>query len=130
MKIRLGAVLATALLAACANAAGSLGPPPMWTDAPAVHVLGNQLVDTAGRVVRLRGVNRSGTEYACAQGWGVFDGPSDSASGQAIVAWEANAGRVPLNETCRLAINSVAPANSGANYARAISDYLALLNPR
>jgi len=128
MKIRLGAVLATALLAACANAAGSLGPPPMWTDAPAVHVLGNQLVDTAGRVVRLRGVNRSGTEYACAQGWGFFDGPSDSASVQAIVAWKANAVRVPLNETCWLAINGVAPAYSGANYARAISDYVALLN--
>src|SRR5713226_2760684 len=128
MKIPHGAVLATGLLAACANAAGSLGPPPVWTDAPAVHVHGNQLVDTAGRVVRLKGVNRSGTEYACAQGWGFFDGPSDSASVQAIVSWKANAVRVPLNETCWLAINGVAPAYSGANYARAISDYVALLN--
>src|SRR5437867_12918528 len=128
MKIRLGAVPATALLAACANAAGSLGPPPMWTDAPAVHVLGNQLVDTAGRVVLLRGVNRSGTEYACAQGWGFFDGPADSASVAAIVSWKANAVRVPLNETCWLAINGVAPAYSGDNYTRAIGDYVALLN--
>ncbi len=128
MTIPHGAVLATGLLAACANAAGSLGPPPVWTDAPAVHVHGNQLVDTAGRVVRLKGVNRSGTEYACAQGWGFFDGPSDSASVQAIVSWKANAVRVPLNETCWLAINGVAPAYSGANYARAISDYVALLN--
>src|SRR5207247_6179150 len=128
MKIRLGAVLATALLAACANAAGSLGPPPMWTDAPAVHIQGNQLVDSAGRVVRLRGVNRSGAEYACAQGWGFFDGPSDSPSVAAIAAWRANAVRVPLNSTCWLGINGVTPAYSGDNYRRAISDYVARLN--
>src|SRR5881396_879003 len=128
MRISPGAWVATWLVAACANATGSPAPPPAWIGAPAVHVPGNQLVDSAGRVVRLRGVNRSGTEYACAQGWGFFDGPSDSASVAAIVSWKANAVRVPLNETCWLAINGVAPAYSGANYARAISDYVALLN--
>jgi|SRR5213595_2793829 len=129
MKIPPGAVLATGLLTACANAAGSGGPSPgVWTEAPALHVHGTQLVDTAGRVVLLRGVNRSGTEYACAQGWGFFDGPADSASVAAIVSWKANAVRVPLNETCWLAINGVAPAYSGDNYTRAIGDYVALLN--
>src|SRR6266702_2155809 len=128
MKIPHGALLATGLLAACANAAGSLGPPPAWSDAPAVHVQGNQLVDSAGRPVRLRGVNRSGTEYACAQGWGFFDGPSDSSSVAAIGSWKVNVVRVPLNETCWLAINGVKLAYSGANYQRVISDYVALLN--
>ena len=89
---------------------------------------GNQLVDSAGRAVRLKGVNRSGTEYACAQGWGFFDGPSDSASIAAITSWKANAVRVPLNETCWLAINGVKPAYAGANYARAISDFVDRLN--
>ena len=129
MTIPHDTVLAIGLLAACANAAGNGGPSPgVWTEAPAVHVQGTQLLDTAGRIVRLRGVNRSGTEYACAQGWGFFDGPSDSASVQAIVSWKANAVRVPLNETCWLAINGVAAAYSGDNYRRAISDYVALLN--
>jgi len=73
-------------------------------------------------------VNRSGTEYACAQGWGFFDGPSDSASIAAIAAWKANAVRVPLNETCWLAINGVKPAYAGANYARAIGDFVDRLN--
>src|SRR4051812_9677499 len=56
-----------------------------------LHVVGNQLLDGDNRPVILRGVNRSGTEYACIQGWGFFDGPSDLASMQAIAAWGANA---------------------------------------
>src|SRR5262249_32288692 len=51
-----------------------------------LHVVGNQIRNGAGQPVRLLGVNRSGTEYACIQGWGIFDGPSDAASLQPIVA--------------------------------------------
>ncbi|HVH66831.1 MAG TPA: cellulase family glycosylhydrolase [Gemmatimonadales bacterium] len=120
--------MAAAAMVACQAPAGALGGPAPPTGAPAVHVQGNRLVDDAGRPVRLRGVNRSGTEYACAQGWGIFDGPSDSASVRAIASWNANAVRVPLNETCWLGINGVTPAYSGDNYRRAIADYVALLN--
>ena len=57
-------------------------PPPVPAGrlAPALHVSGVQVVDAGGGPVQLDGVNRSGTEYACAQGWGIFDGPSDAAS--------------------------------------------------
>jgi hypothetical protein len=129
MKLQRYALLTVGALATCRGspAAGALGP-PQATGAPTVHVLGTQLVDSSGRPVRLRGVNRSGTEYACAQGWGIFDGPSDSASVQAIASWKANVVRVPLNETCWLGINGVAPAFSGDAYRRAIADYVALLN--
>ena len=67
-----------------------------------LHVQGNKLVNEAGQAVVLHGVDRSGTEYACIQGWGLFDGPSDAASVQAIARWHVNAVRVPLNEDCWL----------------------------
>lgn len=91
-----------------------------------LHVVGNQIQNAAGQEVRIHGVNRSGTEYACIQGWGIFDGPSDAASLQAIRSWHANAVRIPLNEDCWLGINGAAPAYSGANYQQAIADYVAL----
>src|SRR5260370_26136726 len=129
MKLEHYALLTVGALATCRGSpvAVALGPPPA-TGVPSIHVLGTQLVDSTGRPVRLRGVNRSGAEYACAQGWGIFDGPSDSASVQAIASWRSNVVRVPLNETCWLGINGVAPAYSGDTYRRALAAYGALLN--
>ena len=93
-----------------------------------LHVVGNQLVNGAGQPVRLLGVNRSGTEYACIQGWGIFDGPSDAASIQAIASWHTNAVRVPLNQDCWLAVKGAPAAYSGAAYQTAIANYVTALN--
>jgi hypothetical protein len=93
-----------------------------------LHVSGNKLRDAKGRVVHFRGVNRSGTEYACVQGWGIFDGPNGAASVKAMASWHANVVRIPLNEQCWLGINGVKAAYAGANYRRAIVRYVNLLH--
>ncbi len=94
------------------------------TVANGVHVAGNTLVNMAGQPVRLLGVNHSGSEYACIQGWGIFDGPTDSASVSAISAWHATAVRIPLNEDCWLGINGVPTAYGGVAYQQAIAAYV------
>ncbi|HEY0252706.1 MAG TPA: glycoside hydrolase family 5 protein, partial [Kofleriaceae bacterium] len=57
--------------------------------------------------VTLHGADRAGTEYACVNGNGTFDGPHDQASIDAMKSWHLNAVRVPLNEDCWLGINGV-----------------------
>jgi endoglucanase len=97
-------------------------------DLSPLKVVQNQLQDASGTQVHLTGVNRSGTEYACIQGWGVFDGPSDDSSVAAIASWGANAVRIGLNEDCWLGINGVSPQYSGAAYRQAITDYVQRLH--
>ncbi|HEX8906628.1 MAG TPA: glycoside hydrolase family 9 protein, partial [Longimicrobiaceae bacterium] len=98
------------------------------TRAPSLHVSGNRLVDAAGRTVVLRGVNRSGGEFMCAQGRGIFDGPVDSAAVAAIAAWKVDAVRVPLNEDCWLGIDGVPPQYAGDNYRQAVAAFVERLN--
>ena len=106
------------------------GPAPL-----SLRVVGNQLVDGNGSVVRLLGVDRSGQEFECIQGgtpgllgWGLFDGPTDLASAQAIASWHATAVRIPLNEDCWLGINGVNPIYGGVAYQTAIKTYVATLH--
>jgi endoglucanase len=93
-----------------------------------LQVEGNRLRDGRGRTVTLRGINRSGTEYACIQGWGIFDGPNTAASVKAIASWRVNFVRVLINEDCWLGINGVSPSLGGGSYRRAIVRYVGLLH--
>jgi len=45
----------------------------------------------------------------------------------AMKSWNVNFVRLPLNETCWLGINGVAPAYAGQNYINAITSFVALL---
>ena len=92
-----------------------------------IGVRGGHLVNGKGSKVRLLGVNRSGTEYSCQQGYGFFDGPSDAASIKAMKSWHINAVRVPLNETCWLGINGIQPKFGGESYRRAIRAWVTRL---
>jgi endoglucanase len=106
----------------CARSAAAAAP------LPGLHVVGHQVLDDGGKPVILRGVNRAGTEYACVQGWGIFDGPSSDASARAIASWHINFVRVLLNEDCWLGINGIKPAYRGARYRQAIVDYVRRLH--
>jgi endoglucanase len=126
-----GLAAATAL-AGCVSAAApvpaSAAAAPLPAAAPALHVSGNELVSASGTRVILRGVDRSGTEFECVQGHGIFDGPSDQASITAMRAWRINAVRVPLNEACWDGESYVRTAYAGPAYRRAIEAYVKLLN--
>jgi len=102
-----------------------------------LHVSGNRLVDGAGNLVELHGVDISGTEFACAQGgtpgsagWGISgDQPLDTPSTiAAIKSWHVNAVRVPLNEDCWLGINGINSKYGGAAYRAAIAKFVRDLN--
>jgi endoglucanase len=126
------------LLTGCSSNYQMVGPPgtsvitPTDAAGPAVgpsglHVVGNQIQDSAGNPVVLHGVNRSGTEYKCVQSGQIFDGPSDSPSVAAIASWpNVNAVRVPLNESCWLGINGAQVSPQA--YVSAIQSYVALLH--
>jgi hypothetical protein len=94
------------------------------TQAAGLHAAGNRLENAAGQPIVLRGVNRSGTEYTCIHGYGIFDGPSDLASVQAIRSWGATLVRIPINEDCWLGINGVPASEGGATYRNAIVAYV------
>ncbi|MFE9100033.1 cellulase family glycosylhydrolase [Actinomadura geliboluensis] len=101
--------------------------PPPGGPAPELKVSGNAFTDAAGNTVRLRGVNRSGGEFACVQGNGIWDGPMDAASVAVIKGWNANAVRVPLNSDCWLGLDNVDPAYRGTAYRNAVRNYVGLL---
>jgi hypothetical protein len=118
--------------------AGQGWPRPLPASASArflsLSVAGNQLVNGAGRPIRLLGVNRSGAEYACIGGYGilggdVFDNPSavDQAV-EAIASWHTNAVRLALNEDCWLNINNVPAGYGGAPYQNGVVSFVNLLH--
>lgn len=101
-----------------------------------VHVSGNHFVGIRGQRLRLIGLDRSGTEYACAGpvagggfGYGVFQGPVDDRSIRAMLSWDINAVALPLNEACWLGgYGGLNPQFTGASYRTAIVRYVERLN--
>lgn len=96
----------------------------------ALHVSGNHLVNAHGQRVRLIGFNNSGAEYACVEGWGIFDdkAPDDTAvptaQVEAMTRWAgANAVRLQLNEQCWRGAG-IDPRYGGASYRHAIRTYV------
>lgn len=97
--------------------------PDTVAEPPSVAVEERRLVDEAGDPIQLRGVSRSGTEYACVQGFGPFDGPVDGRAIAAMAEWDINAVRIPLNEDCWLGAPEIPSELSGSAYRTAIVEY-------
>lgn len=93
--------------------------------APVLGVSGNRLTDPGGTTRRLLGVNRSGGEFMCVQGHGIFDGPVDDAAVQSIADWRANTVRIPLNEECWLGLDNIRPEYRGTAYTDAVKALVA-----
>jgi hypothetical protein len=99
--------------------------------AKALHVEGNLLKDTTGATVRLLGVNRAGSEYMCSpptQGGTTFDGSTGPSSITALLTWNINTVRLPLNEHCWLGINNT--LISADEYQSSIIDYAVRLHQK
>ena len=123
-----GACLATVTASAAARPPGRAAAQTAAGVAPQLHVSGNKLVNAHGKQIVLHGVDRSGTEYMCVQGNGLFDGPSQRGSILVMKRWGVNAVRVPLNEACWNGESYVNSAFAGASYVNAIKAYVRLLN--
>jgi endoglucanase len=95
--------------------------------APALHVSGNRIVDDSGTPVDLIGVNRAGGEFQCVQRGGIWDGPVDDESLDAMQSWQVHAVRLPLNEDCWLGGGAGKPSTSGAVYRNAVAVLVARL---
>jgi hypothetical protein len=76
----------------------------------------------------LHGVDRSGTEFMCVQGHGIFDGPSSMSSIRVMKDDGVNAVRVPLNEACWSGRPYIKRSYASAAYRAAVASYVKRLN--
>jgi len=127
----LTAILACVALLSAAASASALS----------ISVSGNHFVNGEGKTIRLLGVDRPSTEYACADGYAYASGgentaepldPLDEADVEAIAAWKVDAVRIPLNEGCWLGhggepVDEKEPLTA-AGYRAAIASYVSDLN--
>ena len=97
-RIKAALSLSALALVLFAGAAGSAD-----AAAPSLRVEGNQIRDTAtGAEFIPRGVNWPSFEYACVQGWGYSNDGATPATAQAMLEWNINTVRIPLNQDCWL----------------------------
>lgn len=118
-----GVVVVVLLVAGAVWAVGRTSTLPL-RDIAAWEVDGNSLVDAGGAPIGLAGMSKAGTEYACVQGWGLFDGPVDDDAIGVMRSWGINAVRVPLNQSCWLGQPQLKTELSGAAYREAVRDWV------
>ena len=123
------AVSATVVASCTAGKPAPAGP--SGTNPLALRVDDNHIVNSRRQVVRLIGFNNSGAEYACVEGWGIFDTPTTTVSDAMVKAmrtWTgANVVRLPVDEQCWLGLPGIPAAYAGSHYRQAIEQYVSML---
>jgi endoglucanase len=124
--IAAASLLASALLAPISYAQSS---PPANTG---LHVAGNQILNDAGQIVTLHGVNMmDGYAGTCLIGPpgrpSIFVMPTDQAAVDVMKTWHVTSVRIIINQDCWLGINGVNPLSSGAVYQDEIVRFVNLL---
>jgi len=96
-----------------------------------IHVVGNHLVNSQGQTLRLIGVNFPGMDVLTPTGQctTTFGSPHNVGEIDAMVTWDINAVRIPLNEDCWLGINGVSPTMTAA-YRISLQSLVSELNQR
>ncbi|MBK5231990.1 MAG: cellulase family glycosylhydrolase [Thermoleophilia bacterium] len=93
------ACFAALALAGCLLLAAS----PAAAATPNLEVDGNRIRDVkTGNEFIPRGVNWPSFEYACVQGWGYANEGANPDTAQAMLDWNINTVRIPLNQDCWL----------------------------
>ena len=123
-------------LAVCGLLAALAVPGAAARSSVMVSVRHGRLTGVDGKPLRLIGVDRSGTEYSCSGavsgggfGYGVFQGPADAGSVNALLSWHVNAVALPLNEACWLGgYANLNHSYTGPAYRQAIVAYVKRLN--
>jgi endoglucanase len=93
-----------------------------------LHVMGNKIVDSSSNAVRLLGVNRAGSEYTCTTQSKVFDGSTGPSSIAAMLTWNINTVRLPLNESCWLGLSTAPSHVAPDDYQQEIVNYVYTLH--
>ncbi|MGK2933274.1 MAG: glycoside hydrolase family 5 protein, partial [Solirubrobacterales bacterium] len=107
---------------------------PASAATPSLEVNGNRIQDTkTGNEFIPRGVNWPSFEYACVQGWGYSNEGANPDTARAMLDWNINTVRIPLNQDCWLgddgqpANDLFPPISTPTGYRDAVSDFVAVL---
>ncbi len=104
---------------------------PASAASPDLEVNGNRIRNIAtGHEFIPRGVNWPSFEYACVQGWGYSNSGANPETAQAMLDWNINTVRIPLNQDCWLgdddqpANGLLPPYRTAAGYRDAVETFV------
>ncbi|MDQ2623449.1 MAG: glycoside hydrolase family 5 protein [Actinomycetota bacterium] len=129
MKLRPGTSLLT-LIFGVLLLGGITGPASASTPVPRVD--GNVIREaTTGKEFIPHGVNWPSFEYACEQGWGHSNPGAGPATAEAMLEWNINTVRLPLNQDCWLGDDGlpasqpwILPRLTATGYRKAVESFV------